>query len=76
MKSDGGVRICGDYKVTINKAARLDKYPIPRIDELFTSLAGGKMFSKLDLSHAYLQVQLDDELRQYVLLKVHQVRIT
>ena len=71
MKSDGGVRICGDYKVTINKAARLDKYPIPRIDELFTSLAGRKMFSKLDLSHAYLQVQLDDESRQYVTINTH-----
>ena len=71
MKSDGGVRICGDYKVTINKAARLDKYPFLRIDELFSSLAGGKMFSKLDLSHAYLQVQLDDESRQYVTINTH-----
>ena len=46
MKKDGRVRICGDYKVTVNRAAKLDKYPIPRIDELFASLAGGKTFSK------------------------------
>ena len=38
MKGDGSVRICGDYKVTVNPAARSDTYPIPRIDELFTKL--------------------------------------
>ena len=54
MKGNGRVRICGDYKVTINRAAKLENYPIPRIEELFASLAGGKAFSKLDLSHAYL----------------------
>ena len=36
MKNDGSVRICGDYKITV---AKLDRYPIPRIEELFTSLA-------------------------------------
>ena len=51
MKYDGRVRICGDYKVTVNLAAKLEKYPLPRIEELFASLAGGKLFTKLDLSH-------------------------
>lgn len=37
VKSDGNVRICGSYKVTINRAAKVDKYPIPWIDDLFTS---------------------------------------
>lgn len=53
MKPDGSIRICGDYKVTVNQASRADTYPIPRIDELFTKLAGGECFTKLDLSHAY-----------------------
>ena len=70
-KSDGNIRICGDYKVTINRAAKLDKYPIPRINDLFASLAGGKTFSKLDLSHAYQQIQLDEESRQYVTINTH-----
>ena len=56
LKGDSRVRICGDYKVTVNRFARLDKYPIPRIEELFASLAGGQTFTKLDLSHAYLQI--------------------
>jgi len=49
MKNNGHVRICGDYKITINREVKLDKYPIPQIEELFASLAGGKAFTKLDL---------------------------
>jgi hypothetical protein len=45
MKSDRTVRTCGDYKLTINRASKLD------VQDLFAMLAGGKMFSKLDLSH-------------------------
>ena len=55
-KPDGSVRICGDYKVTVNKVAKLDTYPLPRIEDLFASLAGGKQFTKLDLAHAYQQI--------------------
>ena len=71
MKSDGGVRICGDYKITVNRASKLEKYPIPRIDELFASLSGGRLFSKLDLSHAYLQVPLDESSQQFVTINTH-----
>ena len=71
VKSDGKIRICGDYKVTINQSAKIDKYPIPCIDDLFASLSGGKRFSKLDLSHAYQQLKLDDESRQYVTINTH-----
>ena len=71
MKSDGRVRLCGDYKITVNRVAKIDKYPIPRIEELFASLAGGKAFTKLDLSHAYLQIPLDVESRRYVTINTH-----
>ena len=53
------------YKITVNRAAKIDKYPIPRIEELFASLAAEKAFTKLDLSHAYLQIPLDVESRRY-----------
>ena len=71
MKGDGRVRICGDYKITINHAAKLEKYPVPRIEELFASLAGGKTFSKLDLSLAYIQIPLDEASRRYVTVSTH-----
>ena len=71
MKSDGRGRICGDYKVTVNQAAKLEKYPLPCIEELFASLAGGKLFTMLDLSHAYLQVPLDEHSCQFVTINTH-----
>lgn len=66
VKQDGTIRICGDYKMTVNQAAKQDIYPLPRVDDLLASLAGGKHFTKLDLAHAYLQVPLDEESRQFV----------
>ena len=35
LKPDCSVRICGDFKITVNTAAKLEKYPIPRIEDLF-----------------------------------------
>ena len=70
-KKDGKVRICGDYKVTVNQALEVDQYPLPKPGELFASLAGEKKFSKLDLSQAYQQVPLDEESRKYVTINTH-----
>ena len=53
LKKDGSVRICGDYRLMVNQAAKLETYPLPKIEDLLTSLAGGKTFTKLDLAHAY-----------------------
>ena len=52
-KKDNTVRLCGDYKITVNQASSVDSYPLPQVEELFARLAGGKQFSKLDLSQAY-----------------------
>ena len=52
LKPDGSMRLCGDYKLTINRVAKPDVYPLPRMEELFATLAGGKHFTKLDLAHA------------------------
>jgi len=65
-KTNGEVRICGDYKVTINPWLDVDKYPLPKTQDLFAKLAGGKYFTKLDLTQAYQQVELDDESKQYL----------
>ena len=46
--------ICGDFEQTINLVAKLDRYPIPKIEDLFAKLSGGKTFTKLDLNQAYL----------------------
>ena len=66
LKHDGTMRLCDDYRVTINKAAKVDAYPLLRVEDLFAALSGGKCFSKLDMSRAYLQVPLDDNSRELV----------
>ena len=71
LKRDGSIRICGDYKVTTNRVAKLDKYPLPRIEDLFASLSGGTCFSKLYLSHAYQQIELEEESREYTIINTH-----
>ena len=65
IKPNGSLRICSDYKVTVNSASKLDKYPLPRIEDLFSQLEGGKTYSKLDLSNAFQQVSLDTESKKF-----------
>ncbi len=66
LKTDGSIRLCGDYKLTVNRAASLEQYPIPRLEDLCSTLSGGKKFSKLDLSHAYQQVLVDEESQKFL----------
>ncbi|XP_029826983.2 uncharacterized protein LOC115312227 [Ixodes scapularis] len=66
VKKNGDIRICGDYKSTINPCLEVDNYPLPRIEEMFATLAGGKFFSKLDLSKAYLQLEMHPAARKYL----------
>ena len=71
VKQDSTIRLCGDYRITINKAAKVDAYPLPRVEELFAALSGGKYFTKLDMSQAYLQLQLDEQARELVTINTH-----
>ena len=71
-KKDSQIHICGDYKVIVNQVLSVEQYPLPRTDELFATPAGGKWFSKLDLSQAYLQVPLEEESWPYVIINTHQ----
>ena len=72
VKSDKtSVRICGDFKQTVNPVARLDRYPIPKVDDLFATLANGKVFSKINLSHAYQQLPLTEESNMFVIINTH-----
>ena len=65
------IQISVNYKVTVNRVAKLDRYPLPRIGNLFTMLAVGKSFTKLDLSHAYQQVELEEESCEFVTINTH-----
>ena len=65
-KQDGQIRIYGDYKVTINPKMDVDQYSLPKPDDIFATVAGGKLFNTLDLSHAYNQLLLDEESCKFV----------
>lgn len=51
-KRDGTLRLCGDYKVTVNQARNTEIYPLPHTEEVLATLSGGKLFSKTDLASA------------------------
>ena len=65
-KPDGSVRICSDYKVSINKVVEDTPYPLPTADDIFSTLAGGQAFTKIDLSNAFNQLKVDDSSSQYL----------
>ncbi|KFD45703.1 hypothetical protein M513_13425 [Trichuris suis] len=60
IKEDGGIRICGDYKCTVNKALKKDLYQIPAVNDIMTTLKKGKIFAKLDFAQAYQQLPVDE----------------
>ena len=70
-KKDGKFRICGDYKVTINPVLDIDIHPLPKLEELFATLAGGKRFSKIDLSQAYQQLRVENSSKRLLTINTH-----
>lgn len=60
-KQDGSIRLCGNFTVTVNPVLDIDQYPLPKPADIFATLSGGQQFTTLYLSHAYNQVQVEEE---------------
>ncbi|KAL0537135.1 hypothetical protein IC582_026105 [Cucumis melo] len=58
-KNDGSMRLCIDYR-ELNKVTVKNRYPLPRIDDLFDQLQGATVFSKIDLRSGYHQLRIKD----------------
>ena len=59
-KKDGTLRLCIDFR-KLNKATVKNKYPLPRIDDLFDQLRGAKILSKINLRSRYHQERIKEE---------------
>ena len=56
-KKDGNMRLCIDYR-ELNRVTMRNKYPLPRIEDLFDQLQGAQVFSKIDLRSVYHQLKI------------------
>lgn len=61
VKANGSIRLCGDFKITMNSACR---HPLPRIQDIFANLNTGEVFSTIDLKDSYNQLPLDADAKQ------------
>ena len=63
--------VCGDFKRSVNPNIETQIYPTPINDEIFSKTKGGQRFSKIDLRHAYLQLELDKNPRKLMVINTH-----
>ncbi|UYV83362.1 K02A2.6-like, partial [Cordylochernes scorpioides] len=70
-KKNKEFRICCDFKVTLNRFLDTAAYPLPTQQDLFSVLARGKYFSKLDLSNAYLQLEVNPSTQPLLTINTH-----
>ena len=65
------MRVCGDFRVSVNPELLAEQYPLPCIEDIFANLAGGKHFSKLDLRQTYQQMEVTEESKKFLTINTH-----
>lgn len=71
LKKNNTIRICRDFSVTTNPNLIIDEHPLPNTDQLFASMTGGEKFTKIDLQHTYLQLEVRPEDRELLTLNTY-----
>ena len=70
-KPDGSARLCVDYSTGLNDALQLHQHPLPIPEDIFATLNRGHVFSRIDFSDTYLQVELDDDSKRLCNINTH-----
>lgn len=70
-KGNGVVRICGDFRATINSNLIADQHFMPSFEEMTTKIARGESYSVIDLKDAYLQMEVVESSRKYLIIATH-----
>ncbi|XP_058448351.1 uncharacterized protein K02A2.6-like [Malaya genurostris] len=70
-KPNGAVRICADFSTGLNSNLESNQYPLPLPEDIFAKMAGCKLFSHIDLSDAYLQVEIDTRDQYLLTINTH-----
>ncbi|XP_053698732.1 uncharacterized protein K02A2.6-like [Sabethes cyaneus] len=70
-KANGSIRICGDYSTGLNEALQPHQYPLPLPQDIFVKLAHCKVFSIVDMSESYLQLEVDEATSKLLAINTH-----
>ena len=71
-KSDKSLRLCGDYKKTINPSLDMKVYPLPTVEDCFVGMKGGQHFSRIDIKQAYNSLPLRESDQILGTINTHQ----
>ncbi|XP_064103375.1 uncharacterized protein K02A2.6-like [Macrobrachium nipponense] len=71
VKDNGQVRLCGDYKVTLNPQLQVAQHPLPNPKDMFATLSGCSVFSKIDLRQAFQQLSMDENSKSLCTVNTH-----
>ncbi|XP_054745774.1 uncharacterized protein K02A2.6-like [Anastrepha obliqua] len=70
-KPNGSIRLCADFSTGLNDALETYQYPLPLPEDIFAKLNNATVFSHIDLSEAFLQVEVDDSSKELFTINSH-----
>ncbi|PIO55911.1 hypothetical protein TELCIR_22699 [Teladorsagia circumcincta] len=70
-KANGSIGLCADFSTGLNDALHSHRHPLPTVEDVFTKLNGGTVFSLIDFADAYLQVEVDDDSKELLTINTH-----
>ena len=70
-KANGSIRLCADFSTGLNDSLMLHRHPLPTMDDVFTKLNGGTVFSQVDFAEAYHQVEVAENCKELLTINTH-----